>query len=449
MRKVLALAVAAIVLAAGCVTGGGGRAPSPAAGSPGAAGSPAQASGRVVWLAGIGEDPSVTEPYARELVARFRQQYPNIDLVREAVENDQLRTILQTRLRSNNPPDLFGYDTGPGYGGVLARAGLTADLTQAYQRFGWKHFEWAKARCTYGGKVSCLPDEVEELGIFYNKALFDQKGFTEPKTLEELTRMADALKADGIIPLAFGNGGDDFWTSFHQFSMTASNILGREELDKRIYGEASWNTPEVVKAIDVFFRQFVEKGYFPPSPTAIGYDDANALFYDQKAAMIPSGTWLVGDLAQKAKFEVGFFPFPAIDGSSVSPPAGLGSGLFMAANSRNPEAALVVMDFLHSDEVMRDRMVKQNEIPAFPLDTTGLKLDPLFQEVVTDLAESSGEGGTFGFNIDVVTPANFNDVMAKGFQDVMNGDKTPEQQAADLEKAFQEAKAKGETLERP
>jgi raffinose/stachyose/melibiose transport system substrate-binding protein len=454
--------MAALAIVAGACFGGGG--PTPGTGTPQATpggspgGSPSDAtgapgtaaSGVVKWLTGIPEDPINTE-IARQEATDFEAANPGIDLQREEVENDQLRTILQTRLGSNDPPDLFGADTGPGFGGVLARAGLVADLTDAYEQYGWEHFDWAVARCTYGGKKSCLPDQVEELGIFYNKTMFDEKGFVEPETVEELEGYMDAFKADGVIPLAYGNGGDDTWTSGHMFSFVASNLVGREGLDELLYGDARWNDPRIVQGIQLFFRDWVDAGYFPPSPTAVGYDDANALFYGGEAAMVPTGTWLVGDLTARTaeEFEVGFFPFPSIDGSSVSPPAGIGAGLFMAANSKNPEGALAVMDYLHGEEAARNRMERVSQIPAFEIDTSGLELSPLFQEVIEDLAGSSGTADSFGYNIDVLTPANFNDVMAEGFQEVMNGDRTPQEQADALDAAYQEAKEAGDTMEDP
>jgi raffinose/stachyose/melibiose transport system substrate-binding protein len=474
VKRIATLGATVVLVVTACV---GGQAPatpggtSPSQNSPDGSGSPTQsaggespsaggsgspagdnpypnASGTVKWLVGLSEDPTL-EPIAQQVVERFHAAYPNIELQREGVENDQLRTILQTRLRSNEPPDLFGYDTGPGFGGVLAQAGLVYDMTQAYEDFGWTHFDWAKQRCTYDGKVSCLPDQVEEVGYYYNKTLFDEKGFEEPQTLEEFHTLAAALKADGMTPIAYGNGGDDTWTSGHQFSMTASNLLGREGIDARLYSEEPWNSPEVVQAIDIFFRDFVDRGYFADSPTALGYEDANELFYAGEAAMLPTGTWLVGDITERADFEAGFFPFPAIDDQPIAPPAGIGAGLFMAANSPNPEAALVVADFLQSEEEMRRRMEELSQIPAFPIDTEGLDLSPLFQEVVEDLAESSGESAEFGYNIDVLTPARFNEVMATGFQEVMNGDRTPQEQADALQAAYEEAAEAGETLERP
>jgi ABC-type glycerol-3-phosphate transport system substrate-binding protein len=81
----------------------------------------------------------------------------------------------------------------------------------------------------------------------------------------------------------------------------------------------------VVETIELMFRDFVGSGYYPKSPNALTYDGANALFYSGEAAMNPTGTWLVSEIVQAVQeFEVGFFPFPSIDGSGISPPAAWG-----------------------------------------------------------------------------------------------------------------------------
>ena len=81
-------------------------------------------------------------------------------------------------------------------------------------------------------------------------------------------------------------------------------------------------------AIHLFFRDFVENGYYPEGVNAITYEDANDLFFSGEAAMNITGTWLVSEIVETVQdFEVGFFPFPSIDGSGISPPAGVGTGL--------------------------------------------------------------------------------------------------------------------------
>ena len=50
----------------------------------------------------------------------------------------------------------------------------------------------------------------------------------------------------------------------------------------------------------------------------------------------------------------------------------------------------------------------------------------------------------FGYNVDVLAPPEFNDMMLNGFQAMLVGDKTAEQQAADLEAAWNEGMPESE-----
>jgi raffinose/stachyose/melibiose transport system substrate-binding protein len=159
--------------------------------------------------------------------------------------------------------------------------------------------------------------------------------------------------------------------------------------------------------------------------------------------MLPTGTWLVPTIVDTVQdFEVDFFPFPSINGSSVSPPAGVGSGLFVAANANNPDGALTFIDYLQSDEVARFYIERLNQIPAFPVDTAGFDVPGLFRQVLDDLSQSP-QAEAFGYNIDVLAPQNFNEVMFSGFQQVIGGSRSPEEQAAALHEAWAEAKEAG------
>ena len=98
------------------------------------------------------------------------------------------------------PPDGFAYDTGPGFGGVLADDGLLRSLENAYKEHGWDIYDWAKQQATYGVTVYGVPDQVEEIIVYYNKDLVPEV----PQTIEELRQISGEIKRRGKIPLAFG-----------------------------------------------------------------------------------------------------------------------------------------------------------------------------------------------------------------------------------------------------
>src|SRR5918992_2711286 len=384
------------------------------------------------------EETATQERAVTEIqVNRFEEQHPQYTLEREAIQSEEIRKVIQSRLRSDEPPDVFSYDTGPGFGGVLADAGLLYPLQEAYKQRGWGIYEWAKQRATYNGTLYGVPDQVEEIIVYYNKDLVPGV----PKTVGELRGVAEELKLRGTIPLAFGNR--EQYPAGHLFSVAASNLLGRQGLDNILYGNGRWDVPEVVRAIDLFFREFVESGYYPRNVNAVTYDESSAMFYSGEAAMLPTGTWLVSEIVQTVQdFEVGIFPFPSIDGSGISPPAGVGSGLFVAKEASNLQGAIEFIDYLLQDSTARLIIEELNVIPAQPVDPKGLDVPELFREVLEDLS-TTAEAQSFGYNIDVLAPQTFNEVMFTGFEEVLAGTRSPAEQSAALQDAWATAKKQG------
>ena len=391
----------------------------------------------VRFLTGTEETAAQERAVTEIQVDGFEEQHPKYTLELDATKFDEIRKVIQTRLRSDEPPDVFSFDTGPGFGGVLADAGLLYPLEKAYQQRGWGIYDWAKQRATYNGTVYGVPDQLEEIIVFYNKDLMPE----EPQTLEELRRVAEEHKLQGTIPLAFGNR--EQYPAGHLFSVAASNLLGRQGLDNILYGNGRWDVPEVVEAIYLFFRDFVESGYYPRNVNAVTYDEASTLFYSGEAAMLPTGTWLVSEIVQAVQdFEVGFFPFPSIDGSGISPPAGLGAGMFVAKEASTLQGTIDFIDYLLQESTARLIIEKLNVIPAQPVNPKGLDVPELFKEVLEDLS-ASPEAQSFGYNIDVLAPQNFNEVMFTGFQEVLDGTRSPAEQAAALQDAWATAKTQG------
>jgi hypothetical protein len=89
--------------------------------------------------------------------------------------------------------------------------------------------------------------------------------------------------------------------------------------------------------------------------------------------------------------------------------------IFVAADAKNPEGAIKFLNYLQHDGTTRFAVEKFNTIPAHPVDMEGLDVPDLFKRVLDDLSESP-QAGSFGYNIDVLAPQNFNDVMFSGFQ---------------------------------
>ncbi|HEX8080906.1 MAG TPA: extracellular solute-binding protein [Jatrophihabitans sp.] len=380
------------------------------------------------WLIEEPEDAAALKAL-KDHVATFEKQ-SGIKVETTTLPFDTMRTVLQTQLRSGEGPDVFNWGSGPSFGGALIEAGLVADISDAYDKHGWKIYDFAKERVTANGKVYGIPGEMETIGLFYNKDVFTKLGIQEPKSLDDLRAAADKVRASGMVPLAVGN--KEGWEGGHLLSMALSSDVGSESVESMFGGEKSWNSPEVVSAFGLW-KDFNDKGLLPKSPTSVDYDTSTSLYFSGKAAMIPTGSWLVGEIDDNAKFESGYIPFPAPDGPGIFT-GGLGSGPFVSATTKKKDAAIQFLNFLASEDHGRWTVENLHTIPAQPIKAEGLEVSPLFAQVLQDTAKFS-EGGDFGHNIDVMVSDAVNKAMYDGMQGVMTGQRTPEAAAAAMEKA--------------
>ncbi len=401
---------------------------------------PAQASGaqKILYWDGYQEESAVID----SLVAKFNET-SSVKVVRES--QPQMRDILRTALDSGTGPDVFNYDTGPGFAGVLARAGLLLPMDDAYAQFGWdkRVLPIAKQRATFEGKAYGIGIELELVGVFYNKRIFKEQGLTEPKTHDEMLQAAEKLKKAGLIPIGFAD--QDKWPAGHTFSLFAGNIAGREKLARAISGEVPWNDPDFVQAIQIPFVDMNKAGYFIPSINAVTYDDWNSLFYAGKAAMSMTGSWMVDGYSKTENIPdpVGFFFYPPINGKPIAPPSGLGSGFFVSQKTKEPQTAAKFLDFLYSPDSVKVWLEQLNKIPPVQLNPADYKISELGRFTLDAIQRN---GDKTGYNIDVLTPENFNTMMFDGFQEVLAGSKTAQKQADDLTKAMEDARKDGKIM---
>jgi raffinose/stachyose/melibiose transport system substrate-binding protein len=374
------------------------------------------------------------------IYAAFEQANPNISIRREVYSSDQMNQTLATALGSGSGPDVVLYDTGPAYAGVLAEANLLLPLTDLDAQYGWtEHFvPVAIEGASIGGTLYGLPMTVDLIGLYYNKTLLDQEGLTAPTTFDQLLTFCTAAKEKGYTPIAFGDNPG--WQAFHSFSMTSNQMIGAEAMRKLLFeGEGRWDTPEIATAIKSYFVDLREAGCFNDEPNAVTYDDANSLFYAGEALMATTGSWLVNDIeANMPDYEVVLTPFPEITGGQGPTWAsGVGGAWHISASTEHATEAGMLLDFLLSDETAKTWVQDARFFLAREVDTTGLEIAPLFQSVLDVLRSAAAGETTLGYSIDVLAPAEFNDTMLNGFQAVLSGDKTAEQQAADLQAAWE------------
>lgn len=207
-----------LALIIGCSNGGDGGAANPS-------GSPA-AEGEVYPENGLPKDEKVTLKYAHwengygrawidRAIESFTEKYPNVKIDVQA--SPKINTILSTMAAANNDKDMFDmmspYFSGTDYR-TLAEQGKFEPLDDLFDRELLDTpgktvkdilIEGAyENREVINGKSYQLPMGIYTTGLFYNKNLFEEKGWnTQPKTWDEFVELLEIIKQDGMTPLTF------------------------------------------------------------------------------------------------------------------------------------------------------------------------------------------------------------------------------------------------------
>jgi len=155
------------------------------------------------------------------------------------------------------------------------------------------------------GKLYFVPVYFYPWVVLYRKSLFEEKGYTIPATMDQFKALGDKMKADGLVPLAFGD--KDGWPAMGTFDILNMRLNGFQFHQDLMAGKAKWTDPKT-KAV---FEKWAEiLPYFQEgAPGRTWQDAAKAALVDKIAGMYFLGTFAI-EQAGDAADDVGFFPFP-------------------------------------------------------------------------------------------------------------------------------------------
>lgn len=302
----------------------------------GAAGS--EISGKVVMVTNGIEYPEVTE--------KFKADYPNIELVWEQQAGGNIADVYKTRLSAGAEGiDVFAPSRSD-YP-VLAKAGQLMDITG--KEYLQNYMPGIIDSVTVDGKVYGVPTSANCYMVWYNKDMFDKYGLTVPTNTEELDKACEILKQNGKIPFVIFGKEDNLNVIV---GMAYHDLLSKDPawLDKIKTGEVKWTDEDSVKAIQKF-ESWVDKGYILDGSLSLDDTQAYQAFYQEKAAMLPNGTWSIDKIATaEPDFTVDAFTYVSDAGTENKAQYCPGAIWSVAAESSNAEAAAALLDWISQPE---------------------------------------------------------------------------------------------------
>ena len=385
-----------------------------------------------------------------QIIANFEEANPGIEIVREVIENDVMRDIAKPTIEAGEGPDIMYYDTGPGYAGILARAGLLLPLEEAYDAYNWNErlLRISRTMTSYDGVVYGVGHELEAQGLYWNKTIFADEGLEPPATFAELLELCGIFRERGYdTPMAVGWGSPNAFAIAHNWYNVLNNYVDTDTIAAAISGEHPWNDPEIVRSIELVAVDMVEAGCYADDAYATSFFDANLLFYAGLAPMQSNSTWVMQFLATPnlVQDDIGFGLWPPIEGRPQGMIQLFGSAWFVTANSEHPEETMRFLDYLVSADVIPLWVEGASLLPAQAgVDYSSLDIRPVYRDFINLVSNWDGQ---VGWHLDVLTPANFNSAMWEDWSDLPAGRMTAQEHADRLQAEMQKAVSEGRFID--
>ncbi|HZR41642.1 MAG TPA: extracellular solute-binding protein [Ktedonobacteraceae bacterium] len=324
------------------------------------------------------------------LANQYMKAHPNVNIKITLIDNASYKPKLATTMQSGSPPDLF-HSWG---GGVLfkyAHAGLVKDLTSDLQG-DWGDSITKAALDVYGdnGKYYGVPWDMGAVGFWYNKALFAKAGITQtPTTWTDFLQLIQKLKSAGITPIALGEG--EKWPGHFYWAYLAVRLGGKDAFVKAYNRTGSFASQPFIDA-GKYLQQLVALKPFQTGSLGATYNDEQSQMGNGKAAMELQGQWAPSNdqnsATDKKGPELGFFPFPMVEGGAGNPTDVFGGGGGYAIGKNAPPQTVDFLKFLTSAQ-SAEYLVKQKTGYLTPTKAAaGAITDPFQQEIVQLVAKA-------------------------------------------------------------
>ncbi|HZS86196.1 MAG TPA: extracellular solute-binding protein [Chloroflexota bacterium] len=367
-----------------------------------------------------------------DILHGFTAQHPNVTIENQYVPFDQYLTTLESEAAANTLPDVM-------YAHVkaaeLGRSGHTVDFKAVFPASFFKQFLAGPLRqFTFdNGKVYALPWDAQMFGLFVNDTIMAKLHLKPPQTWNDLIAMAPKIRAAGYTPLAFGTsdgGCPDFFLPL--ITQYGGDVYGLDDLTKK---GLSWNSAPVINAYSLLQR-LSQAHVFLDGINGITAQQGEVLAYHGKAAMLFDGSFSIPLVGAPASFaqHYSLAKMPALTPNGRHW-AGDGSGDGWAVNAHSPNKALAValMKYLFSPSVYRAFIKATQSFPSMPSAESAVT-DAKVRQMISWVKEGDGTDH-------ILFGKGSNDAVNNACQGVLNGSLSPQQAAAQTQKAVLTARS--------
>jgi len=301
-------------------------------------------------------------------------------------------TVLRARVTAGDPPtavQMLGFDIQD-----WAAEGALGNLDAVASAEGWDAvIPAALARFSkYDGHWIAAPVNVHSTNwVWISKAALDAAGGKAPESWDELVAMLDAMKANGITPLAHGGQPWQDATIFDAVVLGLGNDFYKAafvDLDPAVLGGDT-----MAQAFD---RLMKLRTYVDDNFSGRDWNLASAMVINGEAGMQMMGDWAKGEFLKAGKV-------PGTDFVCIRFPGTQGSvtfnsdqfAMFNVASDDAKAAQAAMASAIESPTFQSAFNVVKGSVPA-RTDVPDTAFDDCGKKGIADLAAASASGSLFG-----------------------------------------------------
>jgi N-acetylglucosamine transport system substrate-binding protein len=253
---------------------------------------------------------------------------------------------LQPRFVAGNPPDVID-NSGAGLIGINTIRDQLAELNDVIEAKNYEGtvikdtlYQGVTEPGTFDGKFIVLNYALTVYAVWYSASLFEENGWTVPKTYDEMLALGEEAKGKDKYLLGWGKEA----ATYYQTLAIASAIKeGGDEVRLALENlkPDCWSLSPVQ---DVFsgLKKIIDAGYLKPGGSGTVFTAAQAQWSEaEQFILYPSGGWIENEMKAQTKsgFKMTGAPEPVVSGSPQMPYEALhstaGEGYIVPSQGKN------------------------------------------------------------------------------------------------------------------
>ena len=298
-----------------------------------------------IFKGGYGDD------YAKAFESMYSQKFSGSQVGHHSGQN--LTGDLQPRFNAGSPPDVID-DSGAQQLklDVLNNSGQLTNLDQLLKAPSIDDPSKTVKDTLLAGTVEMgllgqsmfsLNYAFTVFGLWYSSSLFQKNNWQIPKTWDDFMTLCATIKASGMAPFAH-QGKYPYYMMVPLMDMVAKN--GGPDAQTAIDNlePNAWKSDAVKNSVEALYM-LVDKGYMLPGTEGLTHIQSQTLWNQNKAAVIPCGSWLENEQlkATPADFGMAVFAMPSLNGDKMPQTAiraGAGEPFIVPSKAKNKAGGL-------------------------------------------------------------------------------------------------------------